>query len=169
MALSFHSPLHSLFGEDPLLDLMLSSRARDMHASSGAESAAVPGLRALARSGGVDLVELPGEYALSADLPGLGEEDIVLEISDSRVLTLSADKKEEVSADGGEGGSKVVRRRARSFRQSILLPEDVDSDAIAAHMEKGVLTVRMPKRPKTEQTRRIAVGGGSNEAKKLEA
>ena len=90
------------------------------------------------------------KYVISADMPGLGEEDVNLEIS-GRMLTISGEK----TAEDGEG-----RKSSRSYKRTISLPHDVDEDNIEATMSKGVLQLSLPKRQEVAK-RRIPIAGAS--------
>jgi HSP20 family protein len=106
----------------------------------------------------MDLVELDDHFVLRADLPGLDEADVKLEIADD-VLTVSGERRFE-HEDRKEGFYRLERGTG-SFTRSLTLPEGVDADAVEAAFDKGVLEVRIPK-PEQRKPRRveIAVGAG---------
>ncbi|WP_205699057.1 Hsp20/alpha crystallin family protein [Conexibacter sp. SYSU D00693] len=108
----------------------------------------------------MDLVETADHLVLRADLPGMSEGDVSLEVED-RVLTLSGERQAE-HEDRREGYVRVERATGR-FSRSLTLPEGVDADAISATFDRGVLEVRIPK-PKARKPRRVAitVGHGAN-------
>ncbi|MGH2891298.1 MAG: Hsp20/alpha crystallin family protein [Solirubrobacteraceae bacterium] len=101
----------------------------------------------------MDLVETEGEYVLRADLPGLGEDDVKIEL-DERVLTISGERRSE--HEEREPGWYRVERSSGSFRRALTLPEGVDAGAIRATFDKGVLEVRVPK-PEQRQPRRVQI------------
>jgi len=103
----------------------------------------------------LDIIEHPSSYDISADLPGLGEEDVKLEIHNG-LLSIAAERNAEMQSEGENGKSETIRRRNRSFKRSFPLPDDVDEQSISATMDKGVLSVRLPKRPK-EAPRKIVI------------
>jgi HSP20 family protein len=105
----------------------------------------------------MDLVEHEDRFVLRADLPGLGEGDVKIEVADN-VLTLSGERRFEHEAR--KEGFFRLERGAGSFARSLTLPEGVDAEAIEASFDKGVLEVRIPK-PEERRPRRIeiAVGG----------
>ena len=107
----------------------------------------------------MDLVETEEHFVLRADLPGLSEEDVSIELEDN-VLTVSGERKAE-HEDKKEGFYRVERSFGQ-FRRSLTLPDGVDADAIGATFDKGVLEVRIPK-PEERKPRRVAiqVGGGA--------
>jgi HSP20 family protein len=109
----------------------------------------------------MDLVELDDHFVLRADLPGLGEDDVKLEISDD-VLTLTGERRFE-HEDRKEGFYRLERGTG-SFARSLTLPEGVDAERIEASFDKGVLEVRIPK-PEQRKPRRVEISvGGSTPA-----
>jgi HSP20 family protein len=104
----------------------------------------------------MDLVETDEHFVLRADLPGLGEDDVTLEVED-RVLTISGERKAEHEAKGE--GYYRLERATGSFSRTLTLPDGVDPDAIAASFDKGVLEVRIPK-PEQVKPRRISIQVG---------
>jgi HSP20 family protein len=105
----------------------------------------------------MDLVEADDHFLLKADLPGLTEEDVNIEIRDS-ALTISGERKAE--HESRERGWYRVERSFGRFSRSLTLPEGVNADAISAHFDKGVLEVSIPK-PEERKPRRISIGGGN--------
>ncbi len=105
----------------------------------------------------MDLTETEDHFVLRADLPGLGEEDVKLEVED-RVLTIAGERRSEHEVK--KGGFHRVERGSGSFSRSLTLPEGVDPDAIAASFDKGVLEVRIPK-PEERKPRRVEINVGS--------
>jgi len=106
----------------------------------------------------MDLVEDGQEYVLRADLPGLDEQDVKIEL-DERVLTISGERSS--NQEERREGYYRYERATGSFSRSLTLPEGIDPDAIRASFEKGVLEVRIPK-PEERKPRRVAItpGGG---------
>src|SRR3954464_2756043 len=104
----------------------------------------------------MDLVETESHYVLRADLPGLGEEDVSIELEDT-VLTVSGERKSE--HEEKKEGFHRVERSFGTFRRSLTLPDGVDADAIAATFDKGVLEVRVPK-PEERKPRTVAIQVG---------
>lgn len=101
----------------------------------------------------MDLVETDEHFVLRADLPGLGEDDVKIEVED-RTLTLSGERKAEHESNGE--GYYRLERATGSFARSLTLPEGVDPEQIAARFENGVLEVRIPK-PEERKPRRVAI------------
>jgi HSP20 family protein len=95
----------------------------------------------------VDIQEEDNRYLIEAELPGISEKDVKLELKNG-ILELSAEKKE---ASEEKDTRAWIRRERRelSFRRSLALPEDADGDKIEAQFKDGLLTVELPKRPET--------------------
>jgi HSP20 family protein len=104
----------------------------------------------------MDLVETDDHFVLRADLPGLSEDDVAIELEDN-VLTVSGERKSE-HQDKREGFYRVERSYGE-FRRSLTLPEGVEADGIEASFDKGVLEVRIPK-PAERKPRRVAIKVG---------
>jgi HSP20 family protein len=104
----------------------------------------------------MDLVEADGEYVLRADLPGLGEQDVAVELEDD-VLTISGERRSEHERRA-EGYRRVERATGR-FTRSLTLPDGVQGADIRASFRNGVLEVRIPK-PERRQPQRIAIAVG---------
>lgn len=96
----------------------------------------------------VDVHEDKEAYHIDAELPGLTEKDIRLELKD-HVLTLSTVKHEESKESESDGRYIRRERRAFSFTRSFAVPEDGDEDAVEANFKDGVLSVRIAKRPES--------------------
>ncbi|MGO8694954.1 MAG: Hsp20/alpha crystallin family protein [Rectinemataceae bacterium] len=96
----------------------------------------------------VDVREEDQRYVIEAELPGLSEKDIKLEIKGG-ILNLSTSSREEKSEE--DKSKKWLRRERRefSFARSFELPEDIDGDKIDARFKDGLLVVELPKKPET--------------------
>ncbi len=109
----------------------------------------------------MDLVETDEHFVLRADLPGMTEEDVRIELEDT-VLTVSGERKAE--HERHEEGFHRVERAFGAFSRTLTLPKGIDPEAISASFDKGVLEVRVPK-PQQTRPRRITIGvNGRQEA-----
>tara|TARA_R110001606_G_scaffold397136_1_gene572719 strand:+ start:655 stop:1155 length:501 start_codon:yes stop_codon:yes gene_type:complete len=100
----------------------------------------------------VDITESKKTYTLTAELPGLDNDDITLDLSDG-ILTLSGQKKYENEADTDDN-VHVMERNYGSFQRSFRLPVSVEQDAIEAEFKKGLLKVKLPKSVKAQELQR---------------
>jgi HSP20 family protein len=103
----------------------------------------------------MDLVEAGDHFVLRADLPGMSEQDIEIELEDG-TLTVSGERKAE--HEEREEGFHRVERSFGAFSRSLTLPKGIEGDAVTASFDRGVLEVRIPK-PEERKPRRIAIGG----------
>jgi len=101
----------------------------------------------------LDISETDAEIKVSAELPGLSEEDVDVSLSHN-VLTISGEKKAE-KEDKGENYHRVERSYG-SFKRSVTLPSQVDANKVEADFKNGVLTIVLPKTAET-QTKHIDV------------
>lgn len=88
-----------------------------------------------------DVEETDDAYLVDVELPGVKKQDVDIELQDRR-LVISGERRERERVG-------LLRRKARStgrFYFEITLPEPVDEDQVEAHLEDGVLQVRVPKR-----------------------
>jgi HSP20 family protein len=105
----------------------------------------------------MDLVEEGERFVLRADLPGVREDDVQIELEDD-VLTISGERKAE-HEQRGEGYYRIERSSGR-FSRSLTLPEGIDPDSIHASFENGVLELSVPK-PEQRKPRRVAISVGA--------
>ena len=101
----------------------------------------------------VDVAETDTEVKVSAELPGMDEKDISVELQGD-VLVLRGEKKREQE----EKGKNWYRREqsSGSFRRAIELPAGVDAGKARAQFKKGVLVFTAPKRAE-DQAKRKAI------------
>lgn len=95
----------------------------------------------------MDVVETTEAYELAADVPGVGKEDIQINLHEG-VLTISGQRNSRVVTES----ETVIReeRQAGRFYRSFSLPNKIDSTKIEARFENGVLFVRVPKLEETK-------------------
>lgn len=110
---------------------------------------------ALAPVPALELASGDKEYRLTAELPGLKDEDVEISVADG-TLTLKGEKRE--AEEHKDDGYLMSERRYGRFERRISLPDDVDADKIAAAFKNGVLTVTMPKTENADgRARKIAI------------
>jgi HSP20 family protein len=106
----------------------------------------------------VDIAENDKEYRISAELPGMSENDVDVTISDDR-LRITGEKRSE-HEEGKEGDVYVMERSYGSFERSFPVPDAADADKATAEFKNGVLTITLPKKPEARKaTRKIKVKG----------
>jgi HSP20 family protein len=101
----------------------------------------------------MDVTESEKEIEISAELPGLEEKDVQINVADN-VLSIRGEKKTE--RDDKSKDYHLVERSYGSFYRTLELPSGVDPDKIKASISKGVLKVVVPK-PAPAQAKKIEV------------
>ena len=94
----------------------------------------------------IDFTEDEKTYRLTAELPGMSEKDIDVQISGD-TLTIKGKKRQEMEEKAEN--YYLSERRFGSFQRSFTLPDGVNRDKIEAGFEKGVLTITLPKTAET--------------------
>lgn len=90
----------------------------------------------------IGLEETDDKITLSAELPGMEEKDVEVQI-ERDFLIVRGEKREEKSSQAA--GRAFNERRFGSFERTIRLPAEVEKNKISAKFKNGLLTVSMPK------------------------
>ena len=102
------------------------------------------GYRAIGFNGGrrmpIDVQSDDEAYLITAAVPGLSAEEVTVEVLED-LVTMSG----EITLDESDDNQKLLSELSNSFYRQIRLPEAVNADEIEAKVEKGLLTVRIPK------------------------
>jgi HSP20 family protein len=112
----------------------------------------------------MDLLETDDDLVLRADLPGLSEDDVNIEVEDN-VLTITGERKAE--HEERKEGYYRVERASGSFTRSLTLPEGIDPEKVRANFDRGVLEVRIPK-PEQRKPRKVTISAGGESVKTIE-
>jgi len=108
----------------------------------------------------INVLESDKDYVVELAAPGLKKEDFNVNINEDGNLVVKMEKKEEKKDDDKK--AHYLRREFNyaKFEQTLILPDDVDKDKIAAKVEHGVLRVTLPKVEQhiTKAQRQIEVG-----------
>ena len=89
-----------------------------------------------------DLTVSEGDLVLTMDLPGLGPEDVQIEVLDGE-LVVRGERRRPGAQDGATWAH--AERRFGRFERRVRLPRGVDPDAVTASMDRGVLSLIVPK------------------------
>jgi HSP20 family protein len=107
----------------------------------------------------MDLLETTEHFVLRADLPGLSDGDVNVQLQDN-VLTVSGERNAEQEQQ--QEGYLRLERASGAFSRSLTLPDGVDPDAIRAHFDRGVLEIRIPK-PEQRKPRQVQIKLGDRQ------
>jgi len=99
----------------------------------------------------IDVRETDDEILVSAELPGMTEEDIDVSLS-TNSLTIKGEKKSESKSE--EKGYRRIERSYGSFQRTVALPCEVHEEKAKAVCKNGVLTVTLPKTEKARSSKR---------------
>ena len=110
----------------------------------------------------VNIIENEDEFRIEVAAPGMTKEDFHVDVNPDNELVISMEKKnEEKEEDPKKKGTYLRREFSYSrFQQSLLLPDNVETEKISAKVEHGVMTIDIPKRKVEEKapaSRRIEI------------
>ncbi len=91
----------------------------------------------------INVVENADDYTLTAEVPGMKEGDINVEIEDG-TLTLTGRQEEKQETE--EKNYRMREFQSRSFARSFRLGDGIDADRVSARIRNGMLTVALPRK-----------------------
>lgn len=116
--------------------------------------------KANATAPAINVKETDKSYTVELAAPGMTKSDFNVHINDEGNLIIKMEKKQENKEE--DKSARYLRREFSytKFEQTLILPDDVKKDAIAARVENGVLTVELPKivEEKAKVSRQIEIG-----------
>ncbi len=116
--------------------------------------------KANATAPAINVKESDKGYIVELAAPGMTKEDFCVHINDEGNLIIKMESKHENKEENTN--MRYLRREFSysKFEQTLILPDDVDKEKIAARVENGVLTVELPKMEETKVkvARQITVG-----------
>jgi HSP20 family protein len=102
----------------------------------------------------IEVSDTDKELKIAAELPGLEEKDVQVELSNG-VLAIKGEKHTET-----EDKDRLFSERYYGRFERRIPVENVDENKVSAAFKNGVLTVTMPKLPQTQsKVKRIAING----------
>ena len=116
--------------------------------------------KANATAPAINVKESDNGYTVELAAPGMTKDDFNVHINDEGNLIIKMENRQEKKEE--DKSTRYLRREFSytKFEQTLILPDDVVKEQIAAHVENGVLTVELPKQ-KQEQvkvSRQIEIG-----------
>lgn len=116
----------------------------------------------------VDVYEDAHQMVLKLEVPGIRQEDLDVRV-ENQTLTVKGERK--FASNEKEENFHRIERRYGSFTRSFTLPQTVDSGAVTASYEYGVLSISLAKKEaaKPKQVKvEIGAGSASPQAKQVE-
>jgi HSP20 family protein len=102
----------------------------------------------------IEVSETDEDLKVLAELPGLDEKDVQVELTDG-VLAIKGEKKTET-----EDKERLFSERYYGRFERRIPIDDVDEDKVSASFKNGVLIITMPKAPQAQsKVKRIAING----------
>ena len=113
-----------------------------------------PGNRMVQKFPLVDVQETNDTYLLEAELPGLEEKQIKVQVEGGK-LTIESGREDEKEEKKDETGNRylVRERRQLAFSRSFTLPDNADTESVSAVFKNGILSLEIKKR--AENARRL--------------
>lgn len=102
-----------------------------------------------------DIKENETNYELVMNVPGFEKEDIEISTNDG-ILKVKSEK-EETNENKDNDKYIIKERSSSSFKRCFKLPSNVDVKTISAKMDKGVLTLTLPKVEKDDTSNKITI------------
>ena len=108
----------------------------------------------------VDIRETDAAYQLSAELPGLDEKDVEVNL-DNGILKISGEKRSDKEEKGEDRNYYRRERSYGRFERSFHLPDGIKPDKVEAHYKNGILDVTVPKSETAKSSmRKVEVKAG---------
>ena len=101
----------------------------------------------------LNVTEEKDQIVVETALPGVNEDDINISVQNN-ILTISAESKQQ--REDKDRGWFMREWRYGSFSRSIALPDEVNADKAEAELDKGILTIKLP-RAKPSPIKKVAV------------
>ena len=108
----------------------------------------------------INVKEFEHEFVVEMAVPGMTKEDFKVQVNDKDQLVVSVEKRQDNNEE--DKSAKFLRREFNytRFEQTLILPENIDREAITAKAKHGVLKIKLPKLenlPAKEPTRVIDI------------
>ena len=115
-------------------------------------------VKANATAPAINVLETEKEYKVELAAPGMTKDDFNVRIDEDNNLVISMEKKTENKEEKKDG--RYLRREFSysKFQQTMILPDNVDKEKIAASVEHGVLNIELPKLSEEEVKKAIERG-----------
>ena len=92
----------------------------------------------------VDIIDKADKVVVKAEIPGVAEEDVNVEILDN-VMTISGEKTEEKEEGDEKKGYFYKESHSGAFTRTFTLPADVRGEEAVAEVKDGILMITIPK------------------------
>lgn len=101
----------------------------------------------------VDIIENNADFILRAEVPGFAEDQIHVEVEDG-MLTLKGVVEARAEEQEEKGPVFLAREiRKTGFERAFRLGEEIDTGKVSARLDKGILTITLPKKEQAKHKR----------------
>jgi HSP20 family protein len=102
----------------------------------------------------VDVAESENNYTITAELPGVAEDEVDVSVHDD-MLVIAGEKQQE--ADQKSSNRYISERSYGAFRRIFSLPRGTDAEKIEANFRNGILKITVPKAAEKQESRKVEV------------
>ena len=157
------SLLPSLWSERTLTDPFADMR-RELDTMFNRTARSWPSLEVGAAMPAVNVAETDDSVEITAELPGVDQKDISIDVDGNRLI-ISGEKKAETKKE--DKNWHVVERSYGSFQRAIALPFEPKTDACDAQFDNGVLRLKIAKpQVSAPQSRKIQIKSSGQQGQK---
>lgn len=104
----------------------------------------------------LDMQEQTDAYLIQLDIPGIQKNEVDIKVHE-HVIVVSGQRTTENQSTDDDRGYFRFERSSGAFMRTIPLPEDASRSGIEANMERGVLTIKIPKKEALNQKGSLSV------------
>src|SRR3984893_18311958 len=120
----------------------------DVFGGFGLPSALGPALRQMPAAPKIDVSETDNEIQVTAEMPGIDQNDVEVLLEDDRLIIRGEEKEEREDKDR----NYHVRERVQgAFSRTLPLPFAPDPNQVKAEFRNGVMTITIPKPQEVKQ------------------
>jgi HSP20 family protein len=120
----------------------------DVFGGFGLPSAFGPALRQMPAAPKIDVSETDNEIQITAEMPGIDQNDVEVLLEDDRLI-IRGEKKEE--REDKDRNYHVRERVQGAFSRTLPLPFAPDPNQVKAEFRNGVMTITIPKPQEVKQ------------------
>lgn len=160
MAITRFTPFRSPWNDVAFLQNRLNSFFQELTPQTGESESLMTGSFVPA----VDVYEDAQKVVLKLEVPGIKQEDLDIRV-ENQTLVVKGERKLE--SEEKEENFHRIERRFGSFVRSFTLPQTVNTDAITAGYDAGVLTISIAKKAEAQPKQvKVQIGPGPKSADK---
>ena len=154
MPFSRNMPMARWSGEDtdPFLQMRreMNRLFDDVFGGFGLPSVLGPALRQMPAAPKIDVSETDNEIQVTAEMPGIDQNDVEVLLEDDRLI-IRGEKKQEQEREDKDRNYHLRERVQGAFSRTLLLPFAPDPNQVKAEFKNGVMTITIPKPQEVKQ------------------